>query len=176
MGKRAKSCVDVVTHASPVIDLSEQQRLFVNGIMQGMGPNVAARSAGYAQPDMHGRRMLKTEKIQAAIRYLNKKYEQKANMSRKKVMDGFLEAIDLARLSAEPGVMVQGWREIGRLCGYYAPEVKKVDISISAKRAIGKMETMSTDELMKLIEVDTSFIEGEAIEVLEALDGEETDN
>lgn len=90
-------------------------------------------------------------------------------MNRKKVMDGFLEAIEMAKMQGEAGVMVNGWREIGRMCGYYAPEVKKIDVNITAKRVIDKLETLSDSELADMIEESATIIEGEATEVLDSL-------
>lgn len=154
---------------SPLHYLTEQQRIFVDQIIKGAPPVVAARVAGYAQPESQGSTIAKAPKVAAAIKYLYKKHEQAADMSRKRVMDGFLEAIDMARMQADAGNMVSGWREIGRMCGYYAPEVKKIDINITAKRVIDKMETMSDEELMRMIEDSATIIEGEATEILNEL-------
>jgi len=89
-------------------------------------------------------------------------------MTRKKVMDGMLEAIEMAKLQAEPATMVNGWREIGRMCGYYAAERKILDINITAKRAVDQLEMLSDGELLEMIERDSDLIEGEFTEVFEA--------
>lgn len=157
----------IVGLTSPLHYLTEQQKIFVDQIMKGKGPNVAARIAGYSQPDAQGYTIAKSPKVQAAIKYLHKKHEQASQMTRKKVMDGMLEAIDMARMQADAGVMIAGWREIGRMCGYYAPEVKKIDINISAKRVIDKLETLSDADLVKMIEDSSQVIEAEATEILE---------
>lgn len=162
---------------SPLHYLTEQQRLFVDQIIKGKPPIVAARIAGYAQPESQATTIAKSPKVAAAIQFLYKRHEAAAQMTRKKVMDGMLEAIDMARLQADAGNMISGWREIGRMCGYYAPEVKKIDINITAKRVIDKLETLSDDDLVKMIEDSSQIIEAEAVEILEdmqrASDGEE---
>jgi len=150
----------------PTMFLSAQQKRFVECIMQGKNQVMAARIAGYASPSTMGAQVMNSPKVEAAIKYLYKKHEAAADVSRKKVMDGFLEAIDMARMQADCTNMIAGWREIGRMCGYYAPEVKKIDINITAKRVIDKMETLSDSELLKMIEESSSIIEGEAMEVL----------
>jgi hypothetical protein len=71
-------------------------------------------------------------------------------------------------LQADPGVMVNGWREIGRMCGYYAAEKKVIDINITAKRTVDKLESLTDAELLELIAADSDAIEGECTEVLEA--------
>ena len=85
--------------------------------------------------------------------------------ARKKVMDGMLEAIEMAKLQSEPATMVGGWREIGRMCGYYAAEKRVLDINITAKRAVDKLETLSDAELLEMIDKDSDMIEGEFTEV-----------
>ena len=157
---------------SPVHYLSEQQKLFVDRIIKGDGPTQAARIAGYACPDRQGYEIVKSKKVAAAVQYLYKKHEKVADISRRKVMDGFKEAIDMARIQADAGVMISGWREIAKLCGYYAPEIKKVDINITAKRVIDKLETLSDNDLLEMVEESQNVIEAEAYEVLNELQHE----
>ena len=157
----------VVANTSPLHVLTEQQRVFVDAIVAGKPPKIAGRIAGYAHPDIHSYKVLKADRIQAAIRYLYKKHEKVADISRKKVMDGFLEAIEMAKIQADSGNMVAGWREIAKMCGYYAPEVKKIDLNITAKRVIDKMETLSDEDLLRMVEESGQIIEMEAVELLE---------
>lgn len=67
---------------------------------------------------------------------------------------GLLDAVEAARLQGDAGAMIRGWSEIGRLMGYYAPERQiKIHANIAAKRVIDKLETLSDQELLKLVEV-----------------------
>lgn len=154
---------------SPLQMLTDQQKIFVDAVMKGAAPLMAARMAGYSQPESQASVIMNSPKIQEAIRYLHKKHEKVSDMNRKKVMDGFLEAIDMARLQADSTAMISGWREIGRMCGYYAPEIKKVDINITTKRVIDKLETLSDDDLLRIVEENQSVIEGEVVELLEEI-------
>lgn len=154
---------------SPLHYLTPQQKLFVESVMKGKSPSVAARIAGYASPHKSGPQVLMSRKVRDAIAYLHKKHEKVADVSRKKVMDGFLEAIDMAKMQADSGNMIAGWREIGRMCGYYAPEVKKIDINVTAKRIVDKLETLSDSDLLQMVEESRSIIEGEATLVLDEL-------
>jgi phage terminase small subunit len=150
--------------------LTDQQRIFVEAIVRGDEPKLAARKAGYATPESQCRQILKGPKIEAAIRFAYQKYAKAAQMTRQKVMDGLIEAIGMAKLQSDPAVMVAGWREIGKMCGFYAPEVKKIDISITTKRVVDQLETLSDDDLLKLVDEGSNLIEGEAEEVLNGLD------
>lgn len=152
---------------NPVMALTDKQQIFVKQIMKGVPQGQAARLAGYKFADQDASVMLRKPHIQDALAYLGKRHEKAADMSRKKVMDGFKEAIEMAKLQGDPSVMVNGWREIGRMCGYYAAEKKILDVNITAKRAVDKLETLSDAELLEMIEEDGNVIEGEAVEVLD---------
>lgn len=160
----------LVAMTSPVNFLTEQQKIFVSEIVKGTDPALAARKAGYADPKRRGKDIAQSEKVAAAIRYEYQQNAKVSEMDRKRVMDGFLEAVEFAKMQADPGNMIAGWREIGRMCGYYAPEVKKIDVNITTKRVIDKLETMSDDELLQLVDQNARALEGEAHRVLEELD------
>lgn len=140
---------------------NEKQRKVAVGLAQGLGPNAAAKQAGYAAASSI-RVLIDKPQFQALVAQERRKFEEEAKMNRKKVLDGFIEAIDMARLISDPHAMIKGWTEIGKLCGYYAPEVRKIDVSISAKRLIDKLEVMSDDELLQLAEKNGQIIEIEA--------------
>ena len=159
----------VIRNTSPLHYLTERQATFVAQVVKGVAPGTAARIAGYSQPETQGAMIVKSPKVQAAIKYSYAKYAQAAQMTRKRVMDGMLEAIEMAKIQADAAVMVSGWREIGRMCGFYAPEVKKIDISITTKRVIDQLETLSDDDLLKMVEENGETIEGEATDVLESI-------
>jgi phage terminase small subunit len=148
---------------------------------EGKTSVMAARLAGYASQSRREEggkggdngvagRMAHNPRIKEAVHHLHKKYEASIVASRQMVLEGFLSAIDQAKLMADPAVQIAGWREIGKMCGYYAPEVKEVNITIGAKRVIGQLEVLSDTELLELIEKDREAIEGEALRLAEEED------
>ena len=160
---------------SPLAGLTEQQRIFCEQVAAGKNPITAARIAGYSTPEAQGHAMVKTPRVAEAIRYLHKKHERLVDMDRKRVMDGFLEAIEMAKLQADSGNMISGWREIGRMCGYYAPEVKKVEITVSGKRVIDQLEVLTDEALLQMVAESQNIIEMDATEVLSQLQLESSD-
>jgi phage terminase small subunit len=157
----------VVANTDPLHVLNDMQRIFVAAIVRGDTPRLAAQKAGYSRPITCGDVALKSKKIQAAIRFSYAKNAQAAQMTRQKVMDGLLESISIAKLQADAGVMVAGWREIGKMCGFYAPEVRKIDISVTTRRVVDQLETLSDDELLKIVDEAPEALEGEASRVLD---------
>lgn len=131
--------------------LTEQQQRFVQYFCDGMTQTQAARQAGYAHPSVAAMSLLKVETVRAAIRKEQDKASRDALMTRRRVIDGFLEAIEIARLQSEPATMVASWREIAKMCGYNAPETKKIDVTFSGAVHVSQIENMSDDELAKLI-------------------------
>ena len=72
-------------------------------------------------------------------------------------LDGFKEAIEMARLMAEPANMIAGWREIGKMCGYYAPVETRVKVDVSGNIVLDKMNSLTDAELLKIISQGSEY-------------------
>lgn len=144
--------------------LTDKQHAFVaNKVDMGMSDNRAAKEAGYS--DKAAARNLNTlPKIQNAIAERQEAYQEVVQMSRKRVMDGLLEAVDMAKLKADPLSMVAGWREIAKICGYYEPTKVQVDVSVNGKMLLHQMSSMSQEDLLKLADMGDA-LEGEFQEI-----------
>jgi len=145
-----------MAHARAPSGLTLYEDRFVKNLGKGMTQTQAARAAGYKFPSDEGYKLMQREHIRAAVAAERAKYEKKADMSRQKVMDGLKESIEMARLVSDPNAMVAGWREIAKICGYYAPEVKRLELSGPGGDAQHKLQHMTDEELVRLI------IEGES--------------
>ena len=142
--------------------LTAQQKEFVKNIAHhGMKPALAAQTAGYLHSDVNAYRMMRNPKIKKAISIEQEAYAKASEMTKKKVIDGFIEAIDLARIKGEPVAMIAGWREVGKMCGFYEP--KKVDIKVSMQGQVllQRLNSMSDQELLAMAEEDANVLEGE---------------
>jgi hypothetical protein len=131
--------------------LTAKQKEFVRLVGQGESPRAAGeRVWGAANGYAHS--LIKRSDIRALIDAEKAKYEAAAQMTRKKVMDGLLEAVEMAKLMSEPASMIAGWREIGKMCGYYEPIQKKIDINVSGNVVMQRLERLSDADLIKLIQ------------------------
>jgi len=140
---------------SPDKPLTEKQRQFVKFWAQGDTiPNATLR-AGFSD-DGIGYRMVRMPNILALKHKYEAEWIEENQMTRKRVMDGMLESIEMAKLMAEPATMVAGWREIGKICGYYAPVETRVKVDVSGNVVLGQMNSMTDAELLKLISGDAS--------------------
>lgn len=146
--------------------VSEQQRLFIIYLVHhSLGQTAAARQAGYAQPASAAQTLMNNPKIKREIAKARAEYAEASKMTRKKVIDGVMEAIDMARIKAEPGIMLTGWRDVARMCGFNEPTKTKLEITGEAKLVIRQMENMSDAELLQLAQENPDILEGEYVEV-----------
>ena len=136
---------------SPDKPLTEQQKAFAIAWAKGDTiPNAMAR-AGYNEQPSYGYRMAKMPNVLRLYNAEKAKYEEAAQMSRKKVMDMLIESYEMAKLMAEPATMVSAAREVGKMCGYFTVQ-HKVEVNVNQNIAMGRMNALSDEELIKLIE------------------------
>ncbi len=150
------------------LPLTERQQLFVNAVARdGMNFNAALRQAGYTNTSGTVNSLRNNAKIQHAIALEREKYAKASAMTKKKVIDGFIEAIDMARLKADPMVMVAGWREVAKMCGFYEPTRHKLEVSVDGQVVIHKLQQLDDNELLQLAEGNSEALEGEFVVVNE---------
>ena len=121
----------------------------------------AAKAAGYPKPEIDGNRLLRQPEIQAFLEAEGKAYQDASGVDRKMVVEGMLEAIEMAKTMADPQTMIVGYRELSRMLGFNAPETKRVEVSVSGSVQVQQLEQMTDEELVKLMR--SLPIEGEAV-------------
>ena len=141
------------------------QEKFAEAYARGMSGPAAARHAGSKDQEGTAFLMLNKPHVVNRIHELRKVYEEQGRMTKKKVMDGFVEAIEIAKLKGEAQAMVSGWREIARMCGYYEPVKHKLEVDVSGKVIVQKLQGLSDAELLRLAEGDADVIDADFIEV-----------
>jgi len=73
-------------------------------------------------------------------------------VTKERVIAELEQAIELARQKGDPMAMIRGWAEIGKLIGAYAPERRKVELSIDGAVMQSKLTAMSDAELLAIAE------------------------
>lgn len=142
--------------------LTEMQRMFVHHLVHDkLNQTAAARQAGFNQPGTSAHALMRNPKVIAAIAEERAEYARASGMTKQKVVEGFSEAIDLARIKADPIAMIAGWREIGKMCGFYEAAKTEIKVSVQGQVLIQRLNSMSDEELLALAEGDPSVLEGE---------------
>ena len=111
--------------------------------------NEICRQAGII-PSQVARWKKNSERFRAALRIEHLRTQQVTNMSRKRVMHGILEAIDMAKDQRQPSTAIAGWREVGRMCGFYEPERREVQLSVTGKEVIEELKSLTRTQLLEL--------------------------
>ena len=134
--------------------LTDMQRKVCVNVAAGMSWHSAAKQAGYKSPESDIGNWREDPRFLTLVAIERDKNADAVGITRQKVMDGLLEAVAMSKLVSDPHALIKAWREIGLMCGYYAPEIKRIDISITAKRAISQLEQLTDEELLVLAEKD----------------------
>jgi hypothetical protein len=129
--------------------LTDKQKLFVKHWAAGESITSASARAGYGDGATFAYRMVRMPNVLALYDAEKLAYEASCQMTRKRVMDGLLESIDMAKLMAEPSTMVSGWREIAKMCGYMAPVQIKHTVTEGGRQ--DRLERMTDAELEAMV-------------------------
>lgn len=137
---------------SPDKPLTAQQRAFAKNWARGETiPNALLR-AGYGAGDSLGYRMAKMPNILRVYNAEKAKYEEAAQMTRKKVMDGLLEGIDMCKLTSDGPGIINGWKTVGQMCGYFEPVKRRLDINVTGSIEMNRLNRMSDADLLRVIQ------------------------
>jgi hypothetical protein len=141
--------------------LTTQELAFVEAICAGMTPAQAYKSAGYTSrlSAVQSNHPIHRPVVKDAIAARQNKMRDDAQISRGDVLRGLQRAIKDASLQADSMAQIAGWREIGKMLGYYEPEKREIVLSDRREEAIRQLQEVSMDDLLEL--AGDSVIDGE---------------
>lgn len=120
--------------------------------MDGNGTQAAIRAGyGAAGARVAAHRAITNVAVQEALQARQRVDAARLALQREDVLAGLLEAAELAKAQLNPGAMVAAWKQVGHLMGFYAPEVKRLELSGEQRGAQARFAAMSDDQLMALI-------------------------
>ena len=138
--------------------LTEQQEEYVEGVLDGKAKSYAALDAGYSHGSQ-SHRLDRNELVQTALAERREELSSATQITRAGVLNGILDAIEMARVMADPMAMLAGYRDISKMMGYNAPEVKKVEISDTSNTLARKIKSMSDEDLLNVIEGEARLVD-----------------
>lgn len=132
--------------------LTARQARFVDEYLLSGNGAEAARLAGYSAKTA---RQMATENlskpaIQAAIQAREDATASQLELTRQAVIGELQGAIALAREQQNPMAMISGWREIAKMCGFYASERVAVELSAASRGRRTRYEEMDDDTLFRI--------------------------
>ena len=133
--------------------LTPRQEQFVENYVLCGNATEAARRAGYGErgAGVTATRLLKNANVLAAIDVLRAANAERFALSREAVIAELLAAIAVAKEQSNPQVVISGWREIAKMCGFYQPVKHQVDIPRKQSDELRRFEAMSDDELIAIV-------------------------
>jgi len=97
---------------------------------------------------------------------LKRQMRGRVAITKEDVVHGICDAIDRAKIIAEPSTEIAGWKEINAMFGYNAPAKLDINIKASISAASQQVRTLSDAELVKMLGAG-SVIDGDFYEVKE---------
>jgi len=144
--------------------LTQKQEVLANAVLDGKSVAQAGREAGYANI-CTAHQAMKSETLKEHVTAARTQLTEATQLNRLDIIEGILDAVQLARLASDPGSMIRGYSEVAKMLGFYEPEKKVIELTDNQDRIRQRYETMSTAELMRLVEERVPAVEGEVVRV-----------
>ena len=145
-------------------ELSKQQAIYVAKRETGASQEQSAIFAGYPAGQKRGANVEKYPTVQRELSIARAELAKSTGLTKEDILEGLKKAAEMAQVMADPQAMVRAWSEIGKMLGYYAPEVKKVLHGLDAESRAA-IKALPDEELHKLAR--GRLIEGECKDVTE---------
>jgi phage terminase small subunit len=135
--------------------LTAKQARFVQEYLVDGNGSAAAVRAGYSP---HSAREIASETlakpaVAAALREKQAELSASLEITRVGVIQGLLDAFEMARTDRNPAVMVSAASSIAKLLGLYTAETKRIELSAEGQGAVRRVEAMTDAELAQMIVV-----------------------
>ena len=126
--------------------ITEKQEAFVEGKLRGLSDVEAKVQAGLSATAATQNVAAVRAQLEAARRWLT----STTQITRLDVIEGVIDGIEMARMQGDAGNVIKGWTEVAKILGHYAPEVKKIELTMEQGRMRSKLEALSDDELFRI--------------------------
>lgn len=134
--------------ATPKMD--PRRAHFAHDVARGVDRKASHIAAGFTGDKDNARKLEQDPEVAAEIARLRAETAKNCNITKEMVADGLRRAADMALSNLDATGMVAAWRELGKLLGYYAPEVRKIEKQINKKDLKAALEDLSDEELRQL--------------------------
>jgi len=149
-----------MTDASDIVPIgltSEEANFVYNVEVLNLPARTAAKMAGMPPTKVVARHIVQAREL------ARRAMQGHLAITKEDVVHGYKDAVDMARVLAEPLTMLVGWEKIAKILGYDQPQ--RVDININASVEVQKnvVKSMSDEELVRQLGagnvIDAEFYE-----------------
>ena len=133
--------------------LTPRQAAFVPEFLASGNATASAIKAGFSVKgaSVAGTRMLRNASVQMALKERQAADAARLFIERENVLNGLLEAVDMAREQRNPMGMIRGYVELGKMLGFYAVETKRLEVNIEGQASMNHLERLSDAELLAIM-------------------------
>lgn len=142
--------------------IDEQHKVFADALMETGSKAKAARIAGYNPANVDT--VMRNEEVQKYLQEARQELTDISTMRRVDVLNIFMEAIDMARVMADPSQMINGADKIAKMMGYYAPETLKLEVEQNSATLQHKFRQLSDAELYEIAAGRAKVVDGEVVQ------------
>lgn len=135
------------------VTLTDQEWRFIEAHAVGnLSVRAAMKHAGYAYTTADQTKLLAKPHIQAAIAECHKVNADRLKITREKVYTGLMDAIDQAKIMADPTAQIAGWREVAKIAGFYdAPVDETKKMTDMQRAAMTRFKEMSDEDILVML-------------------------
>ncbi len=128
---------------------AEEANFVYNTEVLNLPARTAARMAGMAPSKIVAPHLIQ------AREQAKKALQGHLAITKEDIVHGYKEAVDMARILAEPLTMITGWEKIAKILGHDQPQ--RVDININASIEVQKnvIKALSDEELVRQLGADS---------------------
>lgn len=138
---------------------SKRQTAYVDNRARGLSREASAILAGYPAGQEAGKQVEEQPTVAAELARIRALTAANANVTKEEVVQMLVDAASLAKFLGDPTGLVAAARELGKMLGFYAPEVKKIMHGMDKNQIKLALAEMSDEELYKI--AHARAIEGE---------------
>lgn len=144
--------------------LSEQQKKFIY-FLDVVGASVARSAELSGVSPYDAAKMLEDPDVAHVRRVQKEQLRSKTGFTREDITEGIHEAVQQAKMLADPMAQIRGWSEIARINGLDAPKKIEIEHTVTdANAPAEQMRHLSTAALARLID-ENKVIDGDFYEV-----------
>lgn len=134
--------------------LTLKQSRFIDEYMVDMNGAAAAERAGYSKKTSRAiaAENLAKPYIKAELQARGAALARELEITRQRVVKGFMDAFEMAKADRQPSIMVSSMAAVAKLLGLYAVETKRVELTVGQDTMQANFAMMNDAQLLALIE------------------------
>lgn len=130
--------------------MNKRQETYVTNRARGMSREASAILAGYPAGQEAGKQVEEQPSVAVELARIRAEMANTAGVTKDTIVEWLKTAAALATVQGDAAGLVAAARELGKMLGFYAPEVKRTLLGVDKQTLKRALEDMSDEELYKI--------------------------